>query len=130
MFLCIEHGEEKLLAVYPGWVLGLEDGFNQINQCLGLFRVRGGVMFPVKISHGKRLVVKKQVPPLVGCHWQQSAAALEFLIRAFVVLRHLPVSSGVAGHRSTMASGASGGGETEGSGLSGKCRSAALSGAV
>ena len=29
-----------------------------------------------------------------------------------------------------MASGASGGGETEGSGLSGKCRSAALDGAV
>ena len=77
---------------------------------------------------------RRQFSSLVESHQGQYAAVSGSLLEAFEVLGQLPLEltgdacSLALGWLVVGASGASGGrGETEGSGLSGKCRSAAFS---
>ena len=62
---CCEQGAEKLLAVFPGQPMGLEEGFHEINQGLWLFR--WGVVFLLEEdSCGERLIVKHGLAGLDG----------------------------------------------------------------
>ena len=46
-FVSVKQSQEKLMAVSPGGLVGLDDGLHLINHRLKLLCVGGGMIFPI-----------------------------------------------------------------------------------